>query len=357
VLGISNALTQAKVFLTNLKDCPRDGMLGIVDFSYQHYALGDALTTLMQMAVSATECGRPELDLALVVDPNKPSTDVQGFITDLNYQTYLTNIFPAFLCCPSVRSIRLFRDRESFNYMLAGRLLNRVPTWPDFKNHAHKRFPFPLGHGALNNFHAQHGYLPLQQGPRGYRRWAKQFLAEQFPDRFVVTINPRQSALTPQPATVYRDAPLPEWYRFFEHAQRHYPDVTFVMLGGFNEWEHFLAEHPNVYVMRRLGFGLAHELAILHESDLFLGTSSGFATAATFSTTPYAILNIENYFADHVGVTVGTPFYPFALDHQYLYWEKENSDLLIGVFEQIYASLQTVDQQVKSTAGAATWSG
>jgi hypothetical protein len=41
-----------------------------------------------------------------------------------------------------------------------------------------------------------------------------------------------------------------------------------------------MLKHPNVVVMRGVGYNLGHELAMLHRSNLFIGTSSGFAAAA-----------------------------------------------------------------------------
>ena len=68
--------------------------------------------------------------------------------------------------------------------------------------------------------------------PLGYRRWAERFMAEHLSGKFVVCVNLRQSALTPNPAVIYRDAPFAEWYAFFDQIARKYRDVTFLLDGA-----------------------------------------------------------------------------------------------------------------------------
>ncbi len=58
------------------------------------------------------------------------------------------------------------------------------------------------------------------------------------------------------------------------------------MVGGFPEWEHGLLYRRNVFVPRAHGLQLAHELALMKIANLFMGTSSGFATFATFAALP-----------------------------------------------------------------------
>ena len=150
--------------------------------------------------------------------------------------------------------------------------------------------------------------------------------------------NPRQAKLTPTPTTTHRDAPLAEWYGFIDRAAETMPDVTFLMLGGFQEWEHRLLARRNVMIPRLMGLGLAHELALMHVSDAFIGTSSGFATKATFSDRPYLIVDIEAFFSTFIEVPVGGERYPFAVDHQRLVWTKENADLLYDYLAEVYSA-------------------
>jgi hypothetical protein len=89
-----------------------------------------------------------------------------------------------------------------------------------------------------------------------------------------------------------------------------------------------------------LGIGLGHELALLHRADLFMGSSSGFATMATFCNKSYFITNIQDLFSQYIDVPVGGRHYPFADENQILYWEKENQDVLLEYFEKLHARVR-----------------
>jgi ABC-type sugar transport system ATPase subunit len=84
--------------------------LGVFDFSYQHYALGDLLTNHVNLAIMAIEQGLRQIDIMVMVNPNRPSARQQTFITRANYVAHLDNIMPAFACSPLLRSLQLIRD-------------------------------------------------------------------------------------------------------------------------------------------------------------------------------------------------------------------------------------------------------
>jgi hypothetical protein len=325
-------------FLRSIRSADRSGFAGLIDFSYQHYALGDALTTEIILACEAIDHGCDGIDLYLIIDPLSPATAVQRFITAQNYLGFLDDLFPAFLATPMLRSIHVLRDRSSIGMAVLSLVASRAPHWPSFWRHLGRRARYPMSHHTINRFHARHGDIPRLSAPRGYRGWARRFIEQHYADRFRVVINPRQSRLTSVPATVYRDAPLAEWYHFIEEVGQRHPDVHFFMVGGFAEWEPRLLAMDNVSIPRAFGLTLAHELALLDACDLFMGTSSGFATMATFSRTPYLITSIEPGFAPFAGVSVGAERYLFAQQHQRLLWHQEDRGVLAQHFELVYAA-------------------
>ena len=114
--------------------------------------------------------------------------------------------------------------------------------------------------------------------------------------------------------------------------------TLFVMVGGFQEWEHRLLYRRNVFIPRAWGLRLAHELALLKIADVFIGTSSGFATFATFTDVAYAIVNVENSFARPAGVRLNDRHFPFAKANQVLTWRQETTEELLALFEEVYSS-------------------
>jgi len=319
-----------------IRGASRGQFVGVIDFSYQHYALGDLLTSQVNLACLAVEHGCRGLDLYVIVDPAAPAARAQPFITPDNYLTHLDNVFPALLVSPLLRSIRLIRDPLTAGLSLLSLIASRVPMWPPVFDHLRRRMTYPLDHRIINRFHRAHGYVPTLGAPRGYAGWARRFIQQHYAGRFLVCINPRQSRLTHTPAVTHRDAPLAEWYEFLRVVGRRYPDVHFFMLGGFAEWEHTLLTLDNVSIPRTMGLTLAHELALLVASSLFMGTSSGFATMATFSGVPYVITYIEPLFAKYAGVEPNAARYPFAGANQYLVWRREDARLLLRYFQRIY---------------------
>jgi len=339
VRRVAYASWMARDFLALLRGARRERFAGIIDFSYQHYALGDVLTTQVNLGCLARERRCSGIDIYVIVNPGAPAAPPQGFITPENYTIYLDNLLPALLVSPMLRSIRLIREPLMAGLSVLSLLASRVATWPSLSDHLRRRMTYPLGHGIINRFYERHGEVPRLVAPRGYAGWAREFIQRQYPGRFVVSINPRQSRLTSVPATTYRDAPLADWYEFLKTVRDRYPRAHFLMLGGFSEWEHTLLALDNVSIPRTMGLTLAHELALLVSSDLFMGTSSGFATMATFSGLPSLITNFEAFFAPYAGIPVGARRYPFASPYQLLMWQREDARLLLEYFETVYDSL------------------
>ena len=315
-----------------------EALLGIFDFSYQHYALGDLLTSQVNLAVMATERGLQHIDVIIMVNPMRPGARPQRFVTPANYIFHLDNIMPVFTCNPLLRSLQVLRDVHTFNFLISLHDRNNRPMWPDLNTHLGMRQDYPLDHHSINAFHARHGHVPELAAPRGYESWARDFHAKELKGRPLVVINPRQSSLTENPTVIMRDAPLSVWHDFIDAIAEQRPEVLFVMVGGFQEWEHHLLRRPNVFIPRTWGLRLAHELALLKIANLFMGTSSGFATFATFVGIPYAILNVEHNFAPHAEVQLHDRHYPFARTDQVLTWQCETTEELISLFNELHAA-------------------
>jgi hypothetical protein len=318
-----------------------EALLGIFDFSYQHYALGDLLTNQVNLAIMASEQGLRHVDIIVMVNPDRPSARFQTFVTRTNYIAHLDNIMPVFACNPFLRSLQLIRDLETFNFTIALHHRNHKPMWPDLKTHLRMHQDFPIDHRRINAFHARHGRVPELVAPRGYEAWARRFHAAELGGRPLVIINPRQSSLTEVPTVTYRDASLPMWHAFIDAIAEKSPEVLFVMVGGFHEWEHRLLYRRNVFIPRAWGLRLAHELALLKIADLFMGTSSGFATFVTFTDVAYAIVNVEHSFARYAELQLDDRHYPFAKPNQVLTWHQETTEELLSLFNELYAGQRT----------------
>jgi len=314
-------------------------MIGVYDFSYGPYALGDALTWTMNLNVGAASAGCDAIDEYLVINPSTPGSRRQPFVNPHNYVSIIDNLFPAFLCSPMLRSLKLIRHSPTFDLFLLREVMRRRPMWPSFFSHLNRKLDF-TSHRRINAFYAEHGYLPWLTAPRGYGPWADAFRRSQCNGRFVVAVNIRQGALSLTPANLFRDSPPSEWYAFIRRVSTRHPDVLFLVLGGYTEWDREMYRLPNVLIPRTMGYGLGHELALVHRADLFMGSSSGFAAMATFCNKPYVISNIQHLFSPYIGVPVGGRHYPFGNENQILHWEAETRDVLLDLFEELHARVR-----------------
>jgi hypothetical protein len=318
--------------------------VGIYDFSYAPYALGDAFTWQVNVCVKAIDKGMDKVLQCLMVGPQRSYFPLQNFITIFNYRDYSNNLFPAFLCSPLLSSLKVFTNRAAFDLFFVEQKLRHQPMWPGVMGHIMEDLDY-YSHKAINHFFKKYQYIPRLKAPKGYERSMDDFLKSRCEGRFLVSVNIRQRAFyanlgfEKSISSVRRDSPLREWYRFFEAVQRDYPDVLFLILGGYSEWEKELYRYENVLIPRAMGYQLAHELTLFHRSNLFMGTSSGFSALATFSETPYIITNFDHAASKYVDLPVGTERYSFALENQVLSWEKESTELLLDLFIPVYRSL------------------
>ena len=325
-------------------------LLGVVDFSYQHYALGDLLTTQIDLATIAIKQKLEQIDVVAFVNPGLPSARMQGFVTPDNYIGHFDNVIPVFTCNPMLRNLQLIRDPGTFDHIVLSHRRSGGAMWPNFGAHLKMRQGYPLGHARVNAFHARYGYLPRLCAPRHYEGWARSFHHRELEDRPLIIINPRQSSLTHNPAALYRDARLDHWHAFIDAVSARQPDVLFVAVGGYQEWEHRLLHRDNVFIPRAFGLSLAHELALMKIADLFMGSSSGFATFATFTDIPYAILNFEHRFAPHGAMTAGDRHYPFAHANQVITWRQETTEELLALFDELYVAKAGIGKSGSPTA-------
>lgn len=335
--------------LSNLIDQRKDALLGFLDYRYMPFALGDTLTWLMNLQIAARERGIDRIVQLIHVDPEDTICRLQPHINAQNYRKALTNLFPAFLCSPLTDTIHVVENKHTYWGMLASAALGRKPSWPGIRAQLTQNIDY-CSHKRINAYFERAGELPLLCAPRGYAALARGFRDRYLHDRFVVTVNIRQRKTKMDLAAIHRDSPLDAWVGFFERVERSHPEVVFAILGDYHEWDRKLFAARNIIVPRTFGYGLGMDLALLFGSDLFMGTSSGFSAAATFSELPYVITNFEHSAASFVGIPVGTQRYPFAKPWQTLCWHVETTDRLMEHFDGAYTVLKSCREMQRRSA-------
>lgn len=310
--------------------------IGFMDYSYLPLALGDTFTMLVKMAIEAHRRGADSLRLYANISNNFMIH--QPHINEETYRHHVANLMPAFLCSPMPTSIHILRRPCDIHPLFFSANLKNQVTWPIYKDHLREDVDY-YTHFSINAFFREHGFIPKLVHPVGYADRANMFYDKFFKNKFLVTVNIRQRGFTDHHSQLERDSSLQDWYRFFDIIAKKYPDVMFLNMGANSEWDRPLARKSNVVISRIEGMGLGEELALLLRSNLFMGTSSGFSAAATFSSTPYVITNFENVVADRLEISIGD-HYPFASEVQTLSWTRETTDSLVEMFEEKYRKLK-----------------
>jgi len=325
--------------------------LGIYDFELLPYALGDVLTWNVQSAVAAHKAGRKRVDIHICVDSRYPASIYQyGLINKHNCGIFFNELFGAFSTHPLLGNITVHHERERLferldelaegddeiakvanNYKKIATNISDAPALHEyFVNQIHS-------HEALNGFAEKNGFLPQLQASPGCLIDIEALLAKPLAGKRIVVIHPRLRRLDQGYGgnhTFARDSDVLEWIAFIQKAHKKMPHVQFVVVGRLQEKPLALLEQPNVMSLRSLGLGLGHELTLLRQADLFIGTSSGFAAMANFCAVPYFITKMTPESCTAYAIPQGAKGLPFAHPHQELIYETEDAVMLMKLLER-----------------------
>ena len=177
-------------------------------------------------------------------------------------------------------------------------------------------------HNLINYYYKKFKTLPKLK-PR------EQFLNQlnYFKEKKIIAVNFRQSNLSEYPNNFRRDSKSENWFAFFKFAEKKNPNVHFILLGDVERYENKFFDFDNTLSLRKYNYHLGHEISLILSGIPFIGTSSGYSAVATFSNSPYQILNFEHKSSKYIGVKVGND-YPFATKNQNLNW---NYDTLTNI--------------------------
>jgi hypothetical protein len=191
-------------------------------------------------------------------------------------------------------------------------------------------------HESINAFAARRGGIPLLRPSLGCEPDIDELIARRFAGKKIVPFHLRLRRLDAGYGGEHsysRDSDFLEWYDFLKEAAGRYPEVEFIALGRLQEKPLELLRLPNVTSLRIFGMGLNHELTLMLKSDLFIGTSSGFAALANFSSIPYFITHMNPGSCQAYAIPDGADRLPFARENQKLIYARETSELLMSLLE------------------------
>jgi len=324
----------------------------VYDFELFPFALGDVLTWNVQTAIRCEELGRKRVDIFICLDNLQPVFLYQrGLVTSENSALFFDDLFGAFGTHPNLGRLLLYRRREDMLERLRRTLVNDVENSQDLVNYeralAGGEYQLDIrneyftdcihSHERMNSYAARHGHIPMLRPSMGCSGEVSDLVSKEFIGKRIVTVHMRLRRLDAgygAPETYSRDSDFLEWYAFLREANIKHPDVQFVVLGRLQEKPLELLRMPNVISLRTWGLGLGHELSLILRSDLFIGTSSGFAAMANFSEVPYFITRMNRNSCLAYGIPSGSTRLPFGHPRQVLVYEPETSEMLMRLLER-----------------------
>ena len=370
-------------------------LVGIYDFELFPYALGDVLTWNVRTAMRCEELERDRVDVYICADERHPAGIYQrGLVNPQNFDLFFSELYSAFGTHPRLGNIHIFREREALlvhleevvggdaenaealeDYVavldvqeskgvvdrvrrtLARRVLGSERVRSALGRH------LPLGmkevvrralvsdevalnqyfikyihsHESINAFAAKRGRIPLLTPALGCGPDVDELIEQRLFGKKIVPFHLRLRRLDfgyGGDHSYARDSDFLEWYDFLRNAGARHPEVEFVALGRLQEKPLELLRLPNVTSLRVFGMSLGHELTLMLKSDLFIGTSSGFAALANFSAIPYFVTKMTAGSCHAYAIPEGAERLPFARDNQKLVYSEESSELLMSLLEE-----------------------
>lgn len=319
----------------------------IYDFGIFPYALGDVLTWNVQTAIKAADAGRQSVDVLINIDPDHPASIFQSdFITADNCSLLFNELFGAFGTMPGIGNVQIFRSRcELLDYLSVVAADDDVvhQVVEDYKAIVAQSDDVDAvaayfikcinSHNLLNDYAQIQGkQVPFLQPSLGCMPDIRNLVDNHFCDKRIVVVHPRLRRLDTGMEgthTYHRDSDFTSWIEFFKEAGEKFPQVQFFIVGRLQEKPLAFLRQPNVTSIRLFGMNLGHELTLMLESDLFIGTSSGFAALANFSSVPYYITGMNAASYQAYEIEEGAKTLPFACKNQYLMRGRETKEDLI----------------------------
>jgi hypothetical protein len=291
------------------------------DFTPARPALADIFDRHLCDTVHALRLGKRQVHFHVLVDHASlaPQATPRSF-----------EVFPVTVLSPMFAGLTLYHTTQDFHRAHAALAARQSALSPDILLDTPAPFA-PPDHAPILAHFAAHAGIPRLTTPASTATWARGF-AGSFGHHFLLCIHFQPDS----PGTPADPADHANWLAFLDILQKRYPRVLVILLGDLPPGT---TPPGNVILPRQMGYGLLEELALIQESDLFMGLSCGPAQYAYFGLKPYVLIDSP---ASHPilsarrAISPDLRHPPFASPNQQLYVGSPTPAELMTLFESIY---------------------
>lgn len=304
-------------------------IVGIYDFSKQPYALGDIILFLQNIKCLQMLKNINKIRIIIKINSDNPSNlNQQKIINNSNFKTFLFKICRTF-CLIDTNEIYFINDSKVFNYQIFRNYFEGNYIYPGVYDYFTDNIDIST-HRIVNKTFNQKKKIPLFNTSIIMKNKLNKIKKK----KISITVSIRNQKKTNQVDTK-RDAKYENWIEFFKISKHKFPNIIFLILGDYDEFDYQLLKIPNVYLTRFRGHDLFDDLGFILSSDFFIGSSSGFANLAIFSNVNYSIMSVKKEHESDGLIKYGSRKYIFANDRQNLIWSDESTNTLIKQIEHL----------------------
>jgi len=298
----------------------------IYDFQYLPFSLGDILTWSVHQAVQAKEADWQPKEIGYRCRITLPHP-MQPFVKAGKGEKYLGELPEAFLFNPlglrvTAKAGQSLREHFKTEYTADLKKLQLAST--DFVDPKQQTMFFEkhvASHKKLNHFYRQNGQIPLLKAPSSVTKQTSELIRRVTGKTRWICVHIRFRGYDTRwdLSDADRNADPVAWFGLLEAIAAHYQRTHAILLmGEIANYPASFREIPGVLSLRTCGGTLKNDLASILSARAFLGSSSGFATAANFSITPYAIFNVIPSGYNNYAIRETEEKLPFARKQQLL---------------------------------------
>jgi len=298
----------------------------VYDFQFLPFSLGDILTWTVQAAVQADQKDWKPAVMGYRCRLTQPHP-MQPFVLPGKERKYLGELREAFRFNPLGLEVKELTGRQCppFDPTDYARDLDRLRRNSsggiDIREQTRFFFKHVACHENLNQRHAMGKAVPLLRAPEETARTTARLIGRRARRKRWICIHIRFRGFDTRwdLSDVARNADPVVWYEFVATLALEFRKTHAILLmGELANYPKSFQAIPGVFSLRNWGGSVQNDLASILAADAFFGSSSGFATAANFSDTPYTIFNVTASGYLNYAVPDGSERLPFARPRQFL---------------------------------------